>query len=139
MSVARAPLSIAPWLARFPGGTAAGLASMVTLAAAGLPSPPPGPGSGIPAGAFHEVSALSSADAWAVGEVDTGGPAGLHTLAAHWNGSGWTRVATPSPGTGISGSTLDGVSAVSASDAWAVGYGNGSLILHWNGSRWTES
>jgi hypothetical protein len=117
---------------------------MVTLVAAGLPAPSPGPGSGIPAGAFHEVSALSSADAWAVGEIDTGGPTGLHTLAAHWNGSGWTRVATPSPGTGISGSTLDGVSAVSAADAWAVGNYETSgkvfktLAVHWNGTRWSQ-
>lgn len=36
---------------------------------------------------------------------------------------------------------LEGVSAVSASDAWAVG-GNGaglSMILHWNGTSWTQA
>jgi hypothetical protein len=90
------------------------------------------------------VSALSATDAWAVGEVDTGGPAGLHTLAAHWNGTSWTRVPTPSPGTGISGSTLDGVSQVSAADAWAVGNYETSrkvfktLAVHWDGTRWSQ-
>src|SRR5260221_12248537 len=39
----------------------------------------------------------------------------------------WTGVPPPNPGTG---SVLQGVAAVSACDAWAVG----SLIEHWDGS-----
>src|SRR5260370_33151682 len=53
----------------------------------------------------------------------------------------WSRV--PSPGAGTSGSELDGVAVVSASDIWAVGsYFNltlnssQTLVEHWNGSHW---
>jgi hypothetical protein len=41
---------------------------------------------------------------------------------------------------------LEGVSAVSATDVWAVGYSDNSfngeartLILHWNGTAWSKS
>ena len=53
----------------------------------------------------------------------------------------WSRVS--SPGAGTSGSELDGVAVVSASDIWAVGsYFNltlnssQTLVEHWNGSHW---
>src|SRR5216683_984163 len=53
----------------------------------------------------------------------------------------WSRVT--SPGAGTSGSELDGVAVVSASDIWAVGsYFNltlnssQTLVEHWNGSHW---
>ena len=53
---------------------------------------------------------------------------------------GWATVASPNPGT--SSNFLNGVSALSASNIWAVGsYGNGNggfpLVEHWNGSKWT--
>jgi hypothetical protein len=118
--------------------------SIASLVAAGMPSSPPGSGSSIPAGEFRAVTALSHSDAWAVGDVDTGGPGGLHTLAVHWNGTRWVRVPAPSPGRGISGSTLSGVSAVSSADAWAVGGYETSgkifktLVVHWNGTRWAQ-
>ena len=36
-------------------------------------------------------------------------------------------------------STEVGVTAISARDAWAVGQGNGQiLIVHWNGSAWRQ-
>ncbi len=83
------------------------------------------------------VSALSSSDAWAVGD----GPGQVSdeaaTLVEHWNGSAWTYMSSPSPGTVQN--TLKGVAAASASDAWAVGYDDaapGTLIEHWNGSAW---
>src|SRR6266568_4103330 len=53
----------------------------------------------------------------------------------------WSRVT--SPGAGTSGSELDGVAVVSASDIWAVGsYFNLTLnsgqtfVEHWNGNHW---
>lgn len=64
-----------------------------------------------------------------------------YTLILHWNGTAWARVATPSPGTRFN--VLNGVSAVSARNAWAVGFyrnqaaGALPLILHWNGTAWS--
>jgi hypothetical protein len=54
---------------------------------------------------------------------------------AHWNGTAWTRVATPN----VSGGTLSALTAASRSDAWAVGDAVGRLFsLHWNGESWRQ-
>lgn len=51
----------------------------------------------------------------------------------------WHQISSPNAGS----SELDGVTATSASDAWAVGYGTNSsftsisLAEHWNGSAWS--
>jgi len=67
---------------------------------------------------------------WAVGY------AGRKTLTERWNGTAWTRVASPSP---PGADDLAGVTAISARDAWAVGQGNGqTLIAAWNGSAWRK-
>jgi hypothetical protein len=42
------------------------------------------------------------------------------TLMLHWNGSCWTRVASPDPG-GATGSLLFAASAAGPDTAWAVG------------------
>jgi hypothetical protein len=93
-------------------------------------------------GHFAAVAATSTRNAWAVGAT---GPAsegtGQQTLAEHWNGTAWTRVPSPN----IPGSTasfLSGVTAESASNAWAVGYAAvgglyKALTMHWNGRHWT--
>jgi hypothetical protein len=84
------------------------------------------------------VSASSATDAWAVGFTKTVGAAGRNPLAVHWNGSSWTIVATPTL-TGGAKSTLNGVVALSASNAWAVGKGrNGAALAErWNGNAWS--
>jgi hypothetical protein len=60
-------------------------------------------------------------------------------------GTRWAHVASPSPG---NDSLLSGVSAESASDAWAVGCRcsesgknppEHTLVLHWNGTSWVRS
>ena len=79
-----------------------------------VPSPSPG--------ILFGVTAVSSSDAWAVGEAG---------LIEHWNGSSWKVARSPSA------SRLYGVTAVSSSDAWAVGTaGSKTRIEHWNGSSW---
>ncbi len=92
-----------------------------------------------PGAATNELSGvrvLSANDAWAVGSFLRFDSAVFHTLILHWNGTRWTRVASPSPGR-FAG--LTGVAATSASNAWAVGgTGTGTLILHWNGTKWTH-
>lgn len=87
--------------------------------------------------ALFGVAATSAKDAWAVGQYQSA-PGPLRTLIMHWNGTAWTRVPSPNPVPG--GDTLNGVAAVSASDAWAVGGKNGRpLILRWNGKVWRQT
>jgi hypothetical protein len=77
---------------------------------------------------LNTVSFAPGGTAWAAGS------AGPSTLILRWNGSAWTRVASPSPG---SGDTLDGLGFSSERDGWAVGSsGSDTLILHWNGKAW---
>jgi len=80
---------------------------------------------------LYGVSAVSANDAWAVG----------YYLAQHWDGSSWSRVSLPTPGSGSN--SLHGVAVISANDVWAVGAFNDSggpqqtLTEHWNGSTWS--
>jgi hypothetical protein len=89
------------------------------------------------------VSAVSATDAWAVGYYDNSSGVG-DTLILHWNGTAWSKVKSPNPSS--TSNVLSGVSAVSATDAWAVGdYQNNTtgaddtLILHWNGTSWSRT
>jgi hypothetical protein len=94
------------------------------------------------------VSALSATDAWAVGTGTTSTKA-TRTLILHWNGTVWSRVKSPDPGSGGGEGTsqLFAVSAVSGADAWAVGTASSGpgmtgmyiLILHWNGTAWSAA
>jgi len=86
------------------------------------------------------VSVAAARDVWAVGAaLPSGGQA--RTLAERWQGRGWRRVPTPDRPSGVS--FLNGVAAVSASDAWAVGLSRSpggparTLVLHWDGRRWS--
>lgn len=86
---------------------------------------------------LSDVAAVSATDAWAVGStIDTGvGPS--RTLVLHWDGSRWSQIESPNPG--IS-SGLSGVTAVSATDVWAVGQydSEAGLLLHWDGTSWSQ-
>ncbi len=88
---------------------------------------------------LNGVAAVSSSDVWAVGYSDDH-LSPRQTLTEHWNGTAWTIVPSPSPGTSFN--NLFGVAAVSSSDVWAVGgyagdVGSLTLIEHWNGTVWT--
>src|SRR5437588_18376 len=55
---------------------------------------------------------------------------------------GWSVI--PSPNVAPYNNAFSGVAAISANDAWAVGYGGGgtgsvkqTLVEHWNGSEWS--
>jgi hypothetical protein len=50
------------------------------------------------------------------------------TLILHWNGTAWSKVPSPSPGP--KGNFLTSVSAVSPTDAWAVGYSRNSTCFY---------
>ena len=93
------------------------------------------------------AAAISPANVWAVGF--TGTTSAQATVSVHWNGTSWTRVATPNPGGSNNDSVLDGVGAAGPRNIWAVGYYNTqpnpvdkvphTLILHWNGTRWIQT
>jgi len=101
-----------------------------------------------PAGATDsELAGVSCSSAKACIAV---GNNGYKTLAEAWNGTKWRILATPNPTLlggrfgGLDMDLLTGVSAVSATDAWAVGGRSTSsgrigdtLIEHWNGKRWS--
>jgi len=85
---------------------------------------------------------------WAVG--GSGAKYSLETrqtLVQHWDGTGWSLV--PSPNPGGARNELTGVSALSPTDVWAVGYfadpslssnrpgRYSTLIEHWDGASWT--
>ena len=105
----------------------------------------PNPGSGL--NSLSDVAATSSANAWAVGSYDNGVSTSPRTLIERWNGSSWKQVPSPSPGGSGSGhaSVLNGVAAISATNAWAVGYYVNTtthrvttLVVHWNGTAWKQ-
>lgn len=88
---------------------------------------------GVRYGHLHSVAATSADDVWAVG--DSQGYLRSASLIEHWDGTSWHRVTSPSPGRA---STLNGVTALSPSDAWAVGSSDSkTLALHWDGQRWS--
>jgi hypothetical protein len=92
---------------------------------------------------LHGVSGTSSSDVWAVG-FSHDGTLPSRTLIQHWDGTQWTIVPSPSPQDQLN--ELRAVAAISADDAWAVGFKSGSqtqepidtFVLHWDGSSWTQ-
>jgi hypothetical protein len=94
---------------------------------------------------LSSISAVSANDIYAVGSVSTS----REQLIEHWNGSSWSPTGPGVPeGPGIKSGALTGVTALSASDVWAVGFGEHfekgfetpvdfQLTEHFNGSKWT--
>jgi len=103
------------------------------------PTPSPGTRDNV----LLAVSGTSSTDVWAVGwyrDLPYGNRT-QHSLVLHWNGSAWSRVA--SPDVGDAQTVLKDVVALSPTNAWAVGYttsfggGASAVALHWNGASWS--
>ncbi|MEV4319070.1 hypothetical protein [Actinocrispum sp. NPDC049592] len=94
--------------------------------------------------ALYGVAMVSDKDGWAVGGSGPGKNGLTRTLITHWDGTGWTAVPSPSPGTQYN--QLNAVAARSADDVWAVGHcvdvASGgrteALVVHWDGSGWTR-
>jgi hypothetical protein len=88
------------------------------------------------------VDASSRSNVWAVGFYEARSERALRSLVLRWNGTAWRRLQSPNPGH-LSENVLTGVSVLSRTDVWAVGYqstptGRHALILHWDGSDWTR-
>jgi len=87
------------------------------------------------------VTCTSASDCWAVGDAFVSGVD--QTLVEHWDGSSWAIVSSPDTNSTYA-NNLSGVTCISASDCWAVGYAfnagaNGAaqtLTEHWDGSSW---
>ena len=103
-----------------------------------MAQPAPGPfGAGTQ---ITAVTAISPADAWAVGTDFTNG-----TLIEHWDGTSWSIVPSPSL-SGDPSFSVTGIAARSATDVYVVGSvlpcancgGFRALILRWNGTAWTD-
>jgi len=102
---------------------------------------------------LNAVSARSATDIWAVGYTQAAkGTASIkYDLTMHFNGTSWSVVPSPNPAVrsplnGVQ-QQLNGVVAISANDAWAVGntvdtvsgafVPNGPIAMHWNGTAWS--
>jgi hypothetical protein len=87
------------------------------------------------------VFARTPSDVWAAGFWQVDGAHPYQTLIEHWNGATWSIVLSPSPGVGVD-NFLYGITATSASDAWAVGSFSpspGEIVEHWDGATWAAS
>jgi hypothetical protein len=105
-----------------------------------VPSPDrPGPGD---PNLLTGAAVTSARNAWAVGYYANAplGEGAEQTLIEHWNGQAWKIAPSPNPGGSAADNSLYGVTAVSPTDAWAVGYysrgGDHTIIEHWNGRAW---
>ncbi|HEU5471045.1 MAG TPA: hypothetical protein VFV67_10360 [Actinophytocola sp.] len=93
-------------------------------------------------GALHGVAMLSATEGWAVGGSGPAGADFTQTLITRWDGSTWSTVPSPNPGTLTN--RLNAVAARATDDVWAVGQcgsapgQSDALILHWDGSAWTQ-
>jgi hypothetical protein len=109
-----------------------------------VPTPNRVGGSSLDANVLTSVVAVAPDDVTAVGF--TAANLTELTIAQHWDGRRWSLVSTPNKSTAQGAfNTLRGVTAVSATDMYAVGFFADSatsgeqltLILHFDGSRWT--
>jgi hypothetical protein len=109
------------------------------------PTPPAASGGRL--ASLYDVADLSPASAWAVGQGKDARP-----LAEHWDGTAWSVVPVPVPavpsGTSFANAVLSKISAVSATDIWAVGTTTAiqnvnkavtrfTLAMHYNGTAWS--
>jgi hypothetical protein len=94
-------------------------------------------------GAGQSISASSPTDIWVVGTTVNTTTGATTAEALHFNGTAWSVVPMQQPGTNTP--TIGAVTAISATDAWAVGedtgatsaVGGSTLIEQWNGTSWS--
>ena len=94
---------------------------------------------------LNGVAATSASSAWAAGQYTNNTTGVDDTLILHWNGTAWTQVSSPNAGS--LGNVLSGVTATSASNAWAAGDScanaactfSHTLIVRWNGTTWAQA
>jgi hypothetical protein len=87
------------------------------------------------------ISCTSASDCVAVGYAQPQSGTGPTTLTEVWNGTSWSLVTSPDPGSALN--FLYGVSCAGSDDCTAVGYynngaGDDTLVASWNGTVWTN-
>ncbi|GAA2050007.1 hypothetical protein GCM10009839_65260 [Catenulispora yoronensis] len=86
------------------------------------------------------LAATSAGDVWAVGGTTGFGRHAPHNqLVEHWDGASWSLV--PAPADAATPLGLSGVAALSAGDAWALGFQPGTAnpaFEHWDGTAWSN-
>jgi hypothetical protein len=104
----------------------------------------PGPTTAATGSQLAGVACASASDCWATGSysVSSGSGSLYRTLVEHWDGSTWTTVTSPNPGSSGQSNTLYEVTCASAAECWSVGYSYvnpavSTLIERWDGSAWT--
>ncbi len=86
------------------------------------------------------IGAWSEHDIWAVGWIEN--TSSKETLVLHYNGRSWNRVSSPNVA-GQQDNALLGLTVISPTDIWAVGYAVGvtnaeqPLVEHYNGKKWS--
>jgi hypothetical protein len=101
----------------------------------------PSPGS---LGQLSAVTCTSARSCWAVGSY-LSGPRHSSNEALHWNGTTWSVVPTPDPGTAATDHNgLGGVTCTGPGNCWAAGevssfpyQASRNEALHWNGIKWS--
>ncbi|WP_431893629.1 hypothetical protein [Nonomuraea sp. bgisy101] len=83
--------------------------------------------------ALLDVAASGTRDAWAAGYACSAEDREGCAAIIRWNGSRWSKANPP----GADLEHVEGVSAASPTDVWAVGNGTAPWAGHWTGSRWT--
>ncbi len=82
------------------------------------------------------VRAMSPTNAWAVGWYYNPTRANVYGLIEHWDGSTWSKLASPNY-RGVS-NRLHAIGAAGPSSIWAAGEGRANgLIEHWDGTKWS--
>lgn len=129
------------WAVGFYGNSTGGTESLIERWNGASWSVVPSPNPAAINNELFSVAVVSASDIWAVGFISIPGPnysATDETLVEHWNGAVWRVV--PSPNPLLVSDHLEGVTALSSHDVWAVGTGGATgqtLAEHWNGTRWT--
>jgi hypothetical protein len=91
------------------------------------------------------LACAAASDCWAVGYTERGSGAADVNEALRWSGRNWSAVKTPDPKGNSPDhyNQLDGVTCVSTSDCWGVGFAGDSTgflneALRFNGKKWSH-
>jgi hypothetical protein len=88
-----------------------------------------------PSAYSQSISASSPSDIWVAGTAFAASTGQTVAEALHFNGTAWSVVPMAQPAAGTPAITA--VTAISPTDAWAVGLNGTPLLENWNGKAWT--